>query len=129
MNYLTGAEALFRVATTAAHGGDEDDGYTISDEDFRAVCDVAKWLLAGAVHDGRFEYRTVYRLPTVDIRVLKRLAVGQALEESGGNAAAACRAMGISTSTLWQMRASGRLAARPLATEGSDSGSDALQHR
>lgn len=100
MNHLTAAEALTRVVATAAHGGDDDDGYTISDDDYLAVRDVARWLLAGAIARRQ---TTGDRLPRCTLKDLEMAAIKQALEDAGGNRAQACAALGINNSTLYRI--------------------------
>lgn len=112
MNSITAAEALMRVAVSAAHGGDQDDGYAISNNDWLAISDVAKWLLAGAVERGLLPPIT---LPTVNADELLCLAAQQAYSRHGTGAAAA-RAMGVNPATFWRWRkkseASGNAAGR-----------------
>lgn len=103
MNHLTAAEALTRVIAGAAHGGDGDDGYTISDGDYMALGDVARWLMAGARDRGQVS--TAIGLPTVNLEELRQMALAQALERYGrgyGAKIAVCEAMGIDRSTYWR---------------------------
>lgn len=115
LNHLTAAEALTRVIARAAHGGDADDGYAISDHDYQALGDVARWLLKGA--RDRRQVVAAVGLPTVNVDELHMLAVAQADERYGAKQAAA-DAMGVDITTFWRWRRRAREIRPPAASQG-----------
>lgn len=101
MNHLTAGESLTRVVAMAAQGSDGDDGIIISDLDYLAIKDVARWLLAGARERGQ-SISDGKRLPTCTLKELEMAAIAQALEDTGGHKARACAMLGINQSTMYR---------------------------
>lgn len=99
MNSLFASERLIKVIATAAHGGDDDDGYTISDDDYLTLVEVLQWLMSGAKEDGQIMAAT--GLPTVNIDELKMIALRQAVAKHKTKVAA-CEAMGVDRATFWR---------------------------
>jgi len=101
VNHITAAETLIRIAATAAHGSDEDDGVVVSDADFFEITAVAKWLMAGAIE--RRQEPTATRWPAVPLAVIERLAIEARIRECG-NFTAAAKSLKIDPATIYRLR-------------------------
>lgn len=94
VNAALASDLLMLLRIKAAHGGDDDDGYVISDRDMSALYDIELWLRRGPPS----------RLPTPNLDRLKRIAFEQQMAATGGHLAKTCAALGVDVSNVWRWR-------------------------